>query len=351
MEESRALADLLDARRRLKGRHSQSAGWFARSSVARQASSELTAQWRAKRFPAGAEVADLCSGAGVDAVALADRCDVIAVESDATSAFFVRTNLERFASRRHLVVEGRAPAASPRTPFCFADPDRRIDGRRVVEPDQASPSLTALLESSCGFEGRGVKLSPMVDTEQLEGMGELEFLSVGRELKEVVLWTGSLARGSRSVSLPGQGFVLEGAPQPISRLDSPGEWLFSPDPALVRSGLLGMLGEELGLWGMEPGVAYLSANALCSHPLLKSYRVLEVFPNRIKDIRRFLKQNGLGRVTAGRRRFAESPDKFLKRLGRLKGESTAHLILTTCSGEPRVFVTQASEPKDRPKHP
>ncbi len=347
LDESRALADLLDARTRLSGRHSLGAQWFARAAVAKQASSELTATWRARRFPKGERVADLCAGAGVDSVALAKNHEVIAVDSHWVSAAFVRANLKRHCEGSHYVVAGRVPQVAPRVRFCFADPERRVDGRRVVDPQHAAPSLSELLDSECGDEGLGVKLSPMVKTSDLDEEGELEFISVGGELKEVVLWTGALKEACRRVSLPSSGFVLDGEPILVQEIGTVGDILYVPDPALVRSGLLGQVAEEQGLWGLEKDVAYLSGSEIMPHPLLKPYRVLGEFPNRARDIKRFLRERGLGRLTASRRRFAESPDGFLSRLGRIKGDGVAHLHLTHCLGEARVFVTEPPKPDGR----
>jgi hypothetical protein len=185
----------------------------------------------------------------------------------------------------------------------------------------------------------------MVDILDLAEEGELEFISVRGELKEVVLWTGSLRQVSRRVSVPATGFVLDGEPEPVRVIKAAGAFLFAPDPALVRSGLLGPLAAELGLWGLEEDVAYLSGAELVEHPLLKPFRILGEFPNRAKDIKRFLREHGLGRLTASRRRFAESPNGFLNRLGRIKGDGVAHLHLTHSMGEARVFVTEPPKPE------
>lgn len=343
-ERAAAVMSLLRGRRSMAGRHGRADELFVTVDAARQASSEATARWRARRFAGRGIVADVTASVGIDALALAEHAAVVAMDRARDRLVLARANLAG-APHGALCIAAEAPAAVPRVAAVFCDPDRRLpDGRRLVDPEDASPPLGDLLAAmaSLGVAGVAVKLSPMVDLAPLRARGELELISVSRELKEVVLWTRDLAQstgGGVRVTRADRGFTWTAEPRPAPPPAPPGAWLWDPDPALVRSGLLGALAADLGAAPLEPTIAYLTAPSPANHPLLTSRRILAVLPSKPRMISRFLDTHGIGRVTAARRGHPTAPEEVLSRLRLAGGDGAAHLVLTRTTDSYVVLAT------------
>ena len=285
---------------------------------------------------------------GIDALELAEVAPVIAMDLDPARLTLARANLAR-ATRPTLCVVGRAPESVPDIRAAFCDPDRRRGGKRLSDPDEASPPLAALLDlvSAGRLDALGVKLSPMADVASLRGKGEVEFISVGRELKELVLWAGALGstEGERPVrvSRPDVDFSWSAEPEEAPPAGEIGAWIGDPDPALIRSGLLGTLARELEMRPVEPSIAYLTGDRRPDHPLVSPRRVIGVLNGKPKEVEKFLRGRGIGRVTAARRGHPISPEEFLGRL-RLDGGGDAAHVLLTRTPDRRVVIVTASDP-------
>ncbi len=333
--ESGAVYELMRARKSLAGRHSQAERLFLDSKSASQASSEVVARWRARRFHGIDRVADLCCGAGIDTLSLALVAQVVAIDSDPMRLRFARINAQQLDLAVQFV-QGIIPKCLSQIPFAFCDPDRRSRGARIVDPNEASPRLDQLL-SMPNSQGMGVKLSPMANLDGLSDLGELEFISVNGEMKEIVLWTKSLARGERCVSLPALDLEHRVKPGLAPELgDSLGRYLIEPDPALIRSGLLGDLALQLGLKALARDIAYLTADEDPHNPLLRSRPILGWGKASQRVLQALISDHQIGRLDISRRGYPQSPEEIRKRL-RLKGSAAGHLHLTRL-GELRVGI-------------
>lgn len=335
VDEAAALLELERARLSLAGRHDLAHSFFLDKSAAAQASSQLVADWRARRFKDADIVADLCCGAGIDTLALAKIAPVLAIDSSAIRLSYSSANTRECANPVALV-RGRIPDCVGAVDFAFCDPDRRLDGKRIFDPEEASPSISELM--SLGIRGGlGIKLSPMAPLEGLDDYGELEFVSAGRELKEIVLWTGGLSKGGRRVSQPSTGHELVGDigldPGQVEKI---GEFLFDPDPALTRSGLLGHAALQLKLKGLAPDIAYLTGDFDPKSPILTARRILGTSKTSAKALQALLNTHNIGRLDISRRGYPQSPEEVRKRL-RPTGTEAGHLHLTRL-GDQRVGI-------------
>ncbi|MFT7616630.1 MAG: hypothetical protein ACI97A_000254 [Planctomycetota bacterium] len=340
-EQSAALFELERARASLAGRHNLASSFFLDTSAAAQASSQLVANWRARRFRNANRVVDLCCGAGVDTLALAAVAPVLAVDENLLRLSFAQVNA---VGEHHDVafVRGRIPDCLGQVDYAFCDPDRRRDGKRIFDPHEASPSLDELLTLQVS-EGMGVKLSPMAPLEGLDDYGELEFVSAARELKEIVLWTGSLSKGGRRVSQPATGSEIEGEVGVKPELaESLGEFLFDPDPGLTRSGLLGDLARKLGLRALAPDIAYLTGDEDPKTPFLTARRIIATSKTSHKALQGLIRTHEIGRLDVSRRGYPQSPEEVRKRL-RLKGSGVGHLHLTRFGTQRMGILTKPAQ--------
>src|SRR5690606_17795511 len=122
------------------------------------------------------------------------------------------------------------------------------------------------------------------------GRSEWEWISDGRECRQLVAWFGSLAKlpGSRRATLvdaSGAATTFESdalEEPPVAAALSP--FLFEPDPAVLAAKLTGALAAKFDLAAIAPGIAYLTGPAPVANPLLSCFEVQETFPLDLKKL-------------------------------------------------------------------
>ncbi|XOB98870.1 THUMP-like domain-containing protein [Deinococcota bacterium DY0809b] len=303
-----------------------------------QASAGPVARWRAERvFGPYDRVADLGAGIGGDALALAAAGKrVLAVELDPVRAAL----LEHNAAALGLAERVRVLRADWRTldldvEAAFADPARRRGGRRTVRLDAMEPPLADLQRLAGRVPAVAVKLAPALDRRELPPETGLGFVSLAGELKEALAGFGALAWPEPWAAVLPAGVRL-GGPEGPARTGPVGAYLYEPDPAVIRAGLVRRLAVELDAWQLDPQVAYLSADERWTTPLARAWEVLEQGPFRQRDIEAWLRAHGAGAVEAKRRRSPVDPALFEKKLKRTlsAGGPTLTLFLTRVRDRP-----------------
>lgn len=279
------------------------------------------------------EVLDSTCGIGADTLALAEAGHgVVSADRDPRHALFTSENLRRRGlPDRVVVAEVSRPAA--RADVVIVDPDRRASGGRTLDPELWSPSLAEALAVAGRFDGACLKLPPAMDVERARAFlpaglpHRFQWISCDRELCEVALWTGLLAMGE-SASLEhevlaldgrggGRGVRMRGRPTQVASL-AHGEvsgisWLAEPDPAVIRSGLLGLLARELDLAPVGPGIAFLGGAQRPDSPLVRTWRVLEVERADPKRVRAMLARHGIGAVQVLKRGHPDTAEVLARR--------------------------------------
>ena len=312
-----------------------------------QASGEPIARYRAQRMARlGVRwVADLGCGVGGDALALAEVADVVGVDLSA-----VRLQL----ARHNAAVYGRAPHFHPLqadlltlpplpVEALFCDPARRTaTGQRLFKVADYQPPLSFLEAWRTRTPHMGVKISPAVASADIPSTAEAEFISVDGELKECVWWWGGLHSGTprRATQLPsGASMAWRPMANPLP-ITPPHTYLYEPDPAILRAGLVEQLGEELGATKISDDIAYLTgerAITAAENPWVRCFALEAWFPFQLKRLRHYLRQQGIGQVTIKKRGSPLEP-AWLERQLRLKGGQSAVLFLTQVQGEPAVLI-------------
>jgi hypothetical protein len=325
-----------------------------------QASSELAARHSARRFSRFSTVADLCCGIGGNLASLAASSRVLAVDRDLATLEFARHNAAACEARhpvlavcadvRELVAglasapaAGRGPAVRraaagpgrrpvPGVEAAFIDPARRAGDRRL-RAGRSEPPLDWCLGLTDWVPAVGIKAAPGLPRELIPPGWEAEFLAVGRDLKEALLWSPALASASRRATiLPGGNALTPhpGAPVPVG---APGAFLLDPSPAVTRAGLVEDLARILGAWKIDPMIAFLAADRDIRTPFARTLRVLESMPWNEKQAARRLRELGIGAADIRRRGLAGDVDLIRRRLG-LRGEGRATIVLTRREDRP-----------------
>jgi hypothetical protein len=122
-------------------------------------------------------------------------------------------------------------------------------------------------------------------------------------------------------------------------LSEPRAYLFEPDPAVLRAGLVQTLGAQLDAAQMDPDIAYLTADHLQHTPFARVWQVEAWLPFNLKRLRRFLQERKVGRVTVKKRGSPLQPQELIRSL-RLKGEFEKErlIFLTHLRGRPIVII-------------
>ena len=297
-----------------------------------QASGDVIAEHRAKRYVPFNSVADICCGVGGDTSALARIAHVTAVDIRPERVWMTRENA------RANGLSGRFVCADvghwcPSFDAAYIDPSRREGGRRVVNlADYAPPvgDLGWLPKNSTV----GIKVAPGIDHDSVPEGCEVEFISVNGECREAVLWFGDLKTEAKvratvlpdDASLVGDSNVTVGI-GPIS------EFVYEPDRAVIRAHLVEQIASSLDAWKIASDVAYLTADHHVESPFVRSFGVDAVLPFSIKRVQSYLSEHGIGRLDIKRRRFPMTPDAVYGKL-KLKGSERATLILTRVDENP-----------------
>ncbi|TCC41566.1 class I SAM-dependent methyltransferase [Kribbella speibonae] len=270
-------------------------------------------------------VVDLGCGIGGDLITMARAgLRVTGVERDPETAAVARTNLAAFELPGEVLV-GDAEATDV-TPYdmVFADPARRADGRRVFDHNAYSPPwsfVTGLLErTAC------VKVAPGIPHDAIPEGVEAEWISDSGEVKEAALWSGALYGGTprRATLLPGGASVAD-APEADS--GPVGKYIYEPDGAVVRAGLVTAVAAAVDGWLLDPRIAYVTASTYVPTALASAYEVLEELPYKEKALRSWVRTGGIGTLEIKKRGVDLDPAQLRKKLAP-KGSTSATLIVT-----------------------
>ena len=283
-EVARAILDVCECQLRFADKFEQVERWLLTREAAEQATRSALASWRAnylrERLPTLSRVTEVGTGIGGDSVYLARHFQLEGFERDPARAMLAAANIARLTpqARSYAIRAAEVQAAELQGELLFVDPARR-DGGRKFHPEDWEPPLSSLL-SLRTFQAVAVKAAPGVPAELVPEGFELHFLSHHGNLKEAMLLSAPQQLVPRHAWLwprdLAQPLHLEGLPTPaVTRGPVCGEFLLAPDPALVRSGLLGKFADPLEAGVVHPKIAYLSSPVLGPDPWAESFRILD----------------------------------------------------------------------------
>ena len=301
------------------------------------------AKYHARKLSSLGSVTDLGCGLGIDSIAFAKSGSaVVAVEKDEMTAKFASYNLARFSTAE--VHRSAAEDFEVGTEGVFLDPARRDLGasgrsRKLLSPDDFSPSISFAFEQLTRVPG-GVKLSPALPHELVSDKFEATWVSHRGDLVEFSQWSTDpqhfgkrfavMIDGATELKFTGEEFDAE--------VSSLGEYVYEPDPALIRSHLLGAFALEQGLGLLSQGIAYLTGSERKS-PWLRGYKLLAEMPLDEKAISRYLSERRIGSLEIKKRGVDIDPQLMRKRL-KLKGSGAATLIATKVGGARKALVCE-----------
>lgn len=288
------------------------------------------ARHRAGRLQAASagSLVDLGCGIGGDLLAVAQAgITAVGVDLDPVRVAVAEANLAA------LGLEGAVAVADATTldtsPFdvAYADPARRTGAGRTFSPEGWTPPWSfvqrLLTRDSC------VKVAPGIPHDLVPEGVEAEWVSDGGEVKEAALWSGRLASARRRATVIGRGGLatLTEEDDPGAEVRAVGDYLYEPDGAVIRAGLVTAVAAGVDGGLVDPQIAYVTADASFHTPFARGYRVLEELPYREKQLKAALRERGVGVLTIKKRGVSVKPEELRQRLA-LRGDVTATLVLT-----------------------
>jgi hypothetical protein len=330
-----AALQLRDARQRGQEKFSRASEmWLTRQGV-EQATSEVIARYKSERFRDCLEVWDLCCGIGGDGVALAlGGMQVQAVDLSPLACLRTDWNAEVYGVGDKVKTEvADVTALSLTGRHIHFDPDRRSGPQRALKLEGYAPPLPFLQQVTQTTVGGAIKVSPASNFGGKFPNCEVELISLHGECKEAVIWFGDRRTDTpwRATVLPhratltGDPFLARG---PISGL---GQFIYDPDPAVVRAGLIDVLSETSGLNRLDPAEEYLTSTNLVSTPFATPFEVVEQLPYDVRAIREATVRRQLGELEIKCRHTAVDVDKLRKQL-KLSGPNRAVLLIARLNG-------------------
>jgi hypothetical protein len=315
-----------------------------------QASNWEVSIYRCKRFQPFEQVVDLGCSIGGDTLALSRVTSVVGIDIDQLRLAMARSNARAIYPQSSISyfqadVAKHLPVSPHLNLGLFFDPSRRTEGGRIYSVHDYQPPLGIINTWLAEYPAIGVKISPGVDLDELRSFeAELEFISLRGELKEAVLWFGSLKTTQRRATvLPGpytleEDFVYsEEEDRERLPLVKPCKYLYEPDPSILRSKLVSKLGEIIGAAQLDHDIAYLTADSFVETPFARDWQVEDWFPFGLKRLRAVLRERGVGKVVVKKRGSPIQPEDLIRDL-RLKGDQERVIFLTHLRGKPIVVV-------------
>lgn len=310
-----------------------------------QATGEAMINYKANAF-SGRLAADGTGGLGMDTYALARNFDeVIYIEPDPGLLKAARNNhrllgVEEKISYHNTRLEEWLTQFNDQVDLIYVDPSRRNEHDRFFRLENSEPDITRLIDSLTEVSERVVcKFSPLLDVDHIltniPNIRQIECCSVEGEVKEV------LTEISRNPGTPevfatpidALGEIKNRisrnlkSTEPPAFEDSEGNYLFEPDPAIIKAGAVRATGGwyNLSIIG-NPGF-YLVGDQKRDEFPGKQYRILAHGPYQPKKVKKALREMGVNKIRIHRKNFPFPPARIYKTL-KLKMGNEADLMVT-----------------------
>ncbi|PJF22448.1 MAG: SAM-dependent methyltransferase [Phototrophicales bacterium] len=310
---------------------------FFTEDALQQASDPQVRAYRARLL--GDHVIDICCGIGADSLAFAAAgANVIGIDLDPIRLYMAQLNAIAL-NQTHVkfVLADARTKILRRAKAIFFDPARRdAIGKRIYDVKNYIPPL----ETVKTFEADhiAVKLSPGVDMAQLAAYGgRVEFISVDGELKEAILWLDGYV-APPVATLISHGRTYHWREEAIkAELSEPRQWLVEPDAAVIRAGLVTNVAVTFNGYLLDETIAYFTADSKPISPWVRAWKILDWMPFNLKQLRAYLREQGVGHVTVKKRGSPLTPETLIPQL-KLKGDVSRTLVLTRYKNQPIVII-------------
>jgi SAM-dependent methyltransferase len=292
------------------------------------------ARHRASRLATAApeSVLDLGCGIGGDLIALSNAgLTVAGVDLDPVRVAVASANLRALDLPGAVIHADGTELDLTAFGVVFADPARRTSSGRVFSVDDYSPPwsfVASLLQrAAC------VKVAPGIPHSLVPEGVEAEWVSDDGDVKEAALWSSYLSTARRRATIiRGSGLAtLTDEDDPGAPAVPLGAYLYEPDGAVIRAGLVTAVAGIVEGGLVDEHIAYVTSDSSVSTPFARGYEVLETLPYKEKQLKAALRERRVGRLTIKKRGVDVVPEQLRKRLA-LEGTEEATIVMTRVAG-------------------
>jgi SAM-dependent methyltransferase len=284
------------------------------------ATPEIVARYIAKRLKTDI-IADLGCGIGGQVIFFAKECKkVYAVERNPEKLEFAKENCRSYNVDNVEFILGDALSENVKAQvsdadIVFSDPARPISEKeRTLE--NLEPPITEILKMYSDITPElAFHAPPQMPPARITLDCEREYLSLNGQLNRLTIYFGALKTCERSaVVLPG-GAKLCSSDAPPIETGTLREFVYEPEPSVVKAGLLNELaqvikesGDDIFFYKSDEKRTLLTSSGLIVSPFIKdTYRVSGKTGRDIVKMKEMLKSEKAGKVVL---RFDIEPEKY-----------------------------------------
>ncbi len=292
------LAQQLDARQRCRKKlprwYEPPGIYYPEKLSVEQASSQITARYKADLIPSGKHVIDLTGGMGVDTFFFAHKSESVVycernealVRIAQHNAVVLGAHNLTFVPTDGLTYLQNQPA--DRFDCIYIDPSRRVGQRKVFRLADCEPNVVEaqgwLLQKAPRML---IKSAPLLDISaalnELEQVREVHIVSVDNECKELLFVIERGYRGVPRIVAAALGeastrvfsFGLSEERAAAAPLGAPEKYLYEPDAALLKSGAFKLIAQSYGLRKLHMHTHLYTSTQLVSDFIGRIFRVNE----------------------------------------------------------------------------
>ncbi len=304
------------------------------------ATPEIVARYIAKRLKTNI-IADLGCGIGGQVIFFAKECKkVYAVERNPEKLEYAKENCRLYNVQNVKFILGDALSENVKAQvsdadIVFSDPARPMSEKERTLTNLEPPITEILKTYSDVTPDLAFHAPPQMPPARITLDCEREYLSLNGQLNRLTLYFGSLKRCERSaVVLPGGTKLCSSGAPPIET-GTLCEYVYEPEPSVVKAGLLNELvqavkesGDDIFFYKSDEKRTLLTSSALIVSPFIKdTYRVSGKTERDIVKMKEILKSEKAGKVVL---RFDIEPEKYWELRNELEeglgGNRTLHVF-------------------------
>lgn len=388
------LDEQVQLRRRARRRFPDADAWIWSDRSLSQASDFWSARFKAALIPSDVRAFDLCCGAGVDLVAVAEHTQAVGVDNDPLVLMLARANLQshgRVAELRETTLDAAhlRPLQVDSHTWLHVDPDRRASGSKTNQADAFCPPLDVMLPATRRAAGAIIKVAPKTHFShaapmtQGPSLGSALASEIARECHRV--WVGNLGECRQQLLLFGDArqrfcrefFAIDSGRSSVlveplqldqpeylvhcftgtsgvssrpslpiqSRCPEPEQFVYDLHTTLHASNLQFSWATIHGLEPISAPHGFFVSSQKIQTPWAQCFQVLEVSAWDDRKLRKLLNRRKSGMLEVKNRLIKLDANYFQRRYSRAEGEPLS-LLITRLGDRIRCIVAKRVEPDD-----
>jgi hypothetical protein len=354
-ERAHLVAEQIDLRRRAREKFRLADRMFFTKKGLEQATDDQLAAYKACRFPASAQIADLCCGIGGDLLGFCTRGPTIGVDRDEVLSLVASANAEvhGFTGGQYTVVAADITTNEITTGLWHCDPDRRPAGRRATRGDLCEPSLDIVDRRVAKYPDAAIKLAPATEAPpHWQQAAELQWLESRGECRQQVAWFGNLAHnpGRRTATIiqpEGRSRTIVGTSDEFPPTATEiGRYLYEPAAAVLAAKLISELCRQHNLAALGAGIAYLTGDSSIDDLALAAFEILDILPFDRKQLHAYCRERGIGRLEIKKRGVELDPAKLRQEII-AAGNNSATILIAPFQNQTRALIARRLTPEKK----